>query len=316
MRRGNVGLGVLEPSEPLVIGKDLGAYNGNRLVIGDDTPGAYPGLVVVAQSDRRGWMLWNVDESCLGIGVEDGAGQWNNMIKLEDGEVSVGVGSGNSSVQLPQSAVSATEILDEPGVARVAQGGPTTLPDQTWVTVCSKSCDFPASGYAVVLVSLDFVTFACEYNLEMGIAKDGTVAPRTYSRYFSQEHPYDDLDCYDWEELLSLHEVFLVDAGPSTFNFLAKSAAGDDQDEIHDISMTVMFFPSQYATKGEAASEEILGQVLPPELLDRSEQVGRRQSQWHTTAGRYLLEERLDYLEVENAELRRRLEALEKVVGR
>jgi len=250
---GNVGIAQQNPNERLVVGADLGSYSGNRIVVGDNAPADYTGFMMGEDADNRAFFTWSIDGNFLGIGVEDEGTQWNNMINLNDGEVSVGVGSGNSSVQLPNDAISDTEILDEPGIGRAAQGWETSLPQYVWTTVCTRSCEFPTSGYAVVLVCCDFVTEACEYNLAMGIARNGTSAPRTYNRQF---YASEGVTCYDWQEPLSIHEVFQVDAGTNTFNFMANSYNTRFEDHMNDVSMTIMFFPTNYGTVNAKAQTD------------------------------------------------------------
>ena len=318
LRRGNVGIGLLEPLEPLVVGKNLGSYSGDRIVVGDDTPGEYAGVMVGEHEDRRGWMLWDVDENALAFGLEDSPSQWNNMIRLQNGEVSIGVGSGNSSVQLPNNAVSSSEMLNEPGIARTAKSSATTLPSETWVTVCQRTCDFPSAGYAIAIVCCDFSSFACYYDLEVGIARNGTVAPRTYSRYFLQSD-YDDVRCHPWQELLSFHEVFNVDSGSNTFNFMAISHVDDNSDEIQDVSLAVVFIPSVYAAKDSSVSVESPGEMLPSESRASDGLLSvmpPSRAAITNTDGHASTMAKLERLEAENVELRRRLEALERAIGR
>ncbi len=87
---GNVGIGVNSPSEPLVIGQDMGNYAGNRIVVGDTTPGTYTGLVVGEDSDNRAWLLWDVDGNFLQCGVRDGGTHYNDALTIKQGRVGLG----------------------------------------------------------------------------------------------------------------------------------------------------------------------------------------------------------------------------------
>jgi hypothetical protein len=93
-----VGIGLSDPSENLVIGKNLGSYNGNRIVVGDTTPGSYTGLVAGEDSDNRGWLLWDVDGNFFGFGVRDGGSQYNSVLTIKQNRV--GIGTNNPSERL------------------------------------------------------------------------------------------------------------------------------------------------------------------------------------------------------------------------
>jgi len=93
-----VGIGTMTASEPLVVGKDLGAWSGNRIVVGDDTPGSYAGLVVGEDNDNRGFVTWNINANFLGLGVEDDGTQYSSMLTLRDGMV--GINTTSPSVDL------------------------------------------------------------------------------------------------------------------------------------------------------------------------------------------------------------------------
>jgi hypothetical protein len=86
-----VGIGESSPTENLVIGKDLGSYSGNRIVVGDDTPGAYTGLVTGEDGDNRGWLLWNIDDNFLGFGIRDGGSQYNNVLTMKRNRIGLGI---------------------------------------------------------------------------------------------------------------------------------------------------------------------------------------------------------------------------------
>jgi len=90
LKEGKVGIGVNNPSENLVIGKDLGGYNGNRIVIGDTTSGHYTGLVTGEDADNRAWLLWNVDENFFGFGLKDGGTQYNHVLTMKGNRVGIG----------------------------------------------------------------------------------------------------------------------------------------------------------------------------------------------------------------------------------
>lgn len=85
-----VGIGVSDPTENLVIGKNLGSYSGNRIVVGDTTPGSYTGLVAGEDSNNRAWLLWDVDGNFFGFGIRDGGSQYNSVLTMKENRVGIG----------------------------------------------------------------------------------------------------------------------------------------------------------------------------------------------------------------------------------
>jgi len=66
-------------TENLVIGHNIGSWNGNRLVIADDDAGVSTGLVIGENSDTRCWMLWDVNDAFFSIGNIVAGYNWGNI---------------------------------------------------------------------------------------------------------------------------------------------------------------------------------------------------------------------------------------------
>jgi len=314
LKKGNVGINNLTPSEPLSIGPDLGASFGDLITIARTGTNRYSGIMMGEDSENKANIIWYNNENELRLQTESNNVAYSSTLVLKDGNVITG-GTGNASVQLGDNAISAPEILDEPGIGRASQGGSTALPNEDWVTVCTRTCDFPAAGYAVVMVSADYATKACFYDLEVGLALNGTVAPRTFNRRFSQDN-FDDLRCWDWTDLINLHEVFAVSAGSNTINFMANAHLYEATDYIQDVSMTVMYFPTAYATVNTTAQShgDQLGSKnssTQPQLYAGQRQLGSHSISSQQPSSPQVSSATIDQLRSENAELRRRLEAIE-----
>ncbi len=91
--QGNVGIGIPsdDASEPLVIGKDLGSFSGNRLVIGDDNPGTQTGLVFGESGNDRAWMLWDVDDNLVTLGSKHSGTNYSDALTIQNGCVGLGI---------------------------------------------------------------------------------------------------------------------------------------------------------------------------------------------------------------------------------
>jgi len=84
-----VGIGVSDPTENFVIGKNLGSFNGNRIIVGDTAAGAYTGLVAGEDNDNRGWLLWDNDGDYFCAGMIEAGTQYNNVLNIKTGRVGI-----------------------------------------------------------------------------------------------------------------------------------------------------------------------------------------------------------------------------------
>ncbi len=80
-----VGIGTYTPSEPLVIGNDLGTLGGDWIVIGNSEVGEMSGFVAGEDLDSCGWMSWVNNDNCLVLGA-----QGVDIVYLKDGKVGIG----------------------------------------------------------------------------------------------------------------------------------------------------------------------------------------------------------------------------------
>ncbi len=84
-----VGMGTSMPTEKFVVGKNLGSFYGDRIVVGDDNPGTLTGLVFGEDNSNRGWMLWNVDDNYVNIGYKANGSTYDDRISFKNGNVGV-----------------------------------------------------------------------------------------------------------------------------------------------------------------------------------------------------------------------------------
>ncbi len=251
---GNLGIGgtgAYNPSEPLVVGKDVGSFNGNRIVVGAAAPHDYAGVIMGEDSDNRAFLTWSVDGNYFDIGIEDEGTQWSQMIKLQDGETKIGVGSGNSSVLLPNDAVSSAEILNEAGMQTVDRYSRIDI-QANWTSIVSATLDFPSSGYVIILATAELWIQKWQDenppDLEFGITNHTGVAPHAYRKNASDaitSEPF-----FEWYyDPVTIHEVFSVSAGTESFEFLAIVTNGSccDNEPVFDARMTVIYVPTSYA---------------------------------------------------------------------
>jgi len=88
-----IGIGNEAPTQPLVVGNNLGTFGGKRIIIGDATAGTESGIVMGEDNDNRGWILWNVDNDYMGMGTRETGGVYGATLVLNSGDVGIGTDS-------------------------------------------------------------------------------------------------------------------------------------------------------------------------------------------------------------------------------
>lgn len=188
--------------------------------------------------------------------------------------------TGNAAVVLPNDAISAAEILDEPGVANNHGGSSSML--STVSALLSRSITVPAAGFVLALAQGDLeighvtgTTTDCAY----GVSKSATSLPidQDVQTLLPSALPS---GTYDFSA--SAHGLFSVD-GPGTFTFFfdgsRSSGSANGHATMFDLQLTLVYFPTAYgSTSPNAAASQTGGS----ELL--SADAGRR-SRHGTTAG-------------------------------
>jgi hypothetical protein len=241
VKQGNIGINCIDPEEDLVVGADLGSYGGTRITIGDTDPGVNTGLNIGKDSNNRSWITWNTtNNDGLQIGTKENGTNYGTVLSI-----------GGGTVDVPDNAISDNEILDEPGVAREAKSNNIEV-GYSWTTICSRTCNFPTSGFAVVLLTCEYQNRTEWRHFTFGITDNSGAAPRLYTQYI--EYIPDSPNGEYWGTF-SMHEVFAVGAGNNTFSFLAKKVEESFPVYTWDVSITVMFFPTAYGTVTMAAED-------------------------------------------------------------
>lgn len=90
--------GDIYPNEALVVGKDIGAFYGDRVVVGGSTAGTQIGYMIGEDTDHRCWMLWDVDDNYYSMGYKNDVFQYNNLLTMKNG--SIGIKASNPTSDL------------------------------------------------------------------------------------------------------------------------------------------------------------------------------------------------------------------------
>jgi hypothetical protein len=244
-RQGNVGIGVTDPGENLVVGHNIGSYGGNRVVIGDVNPGVGTGLVIGEDSNNRSWILWDTDDNTLSIGSKEAGVNQGNAITIGDG-----------TVELFDNAISAREILDEPG-AQTNHRANAYYIQENWDDFLRITCQFPASGYAMVVGTAQLTFFKGaspqDYQIAFAIADSTGVAPYVYLKDYGNQEWSNSQSILD---PVTIHEFYPVEAGSNLFQFMAAGGVSGTAYQVLNARMTVTFFPTSYTAKVSTVSNE------------------------------------------------------------
>ena len=153
--------------------------------------------------------------------------------------------AGNASVILPTDAVSATETLDEAGVASINQSV-TTAMDGTVQTLLQRSITVPAAGYCLVMGSVEAQAIhnnGLSTNALFGVSDLVGVLPGTQD--FNLTIPTS-APTGTFVLPVTVHGLFTVNAGPNTFYLLGDETSGSLQ--FSDVQLSILYVPTAYGT--------------------------------------------------------------------
>lgn len=198
-----------------------------------------------------GWLQINRAAGTAGFRVDGNFGSNEPLVSILGATRSAVfnmTGAGNASVSLPGDAISATEILDEPGIAS-NQAGSVGLTSTT-TSILSRSITVPTSGYLVAIASSDIAITHVT-----GTTSFSTLGLSTTAGNFPGNQDFDyqipsgaASGTYDTE--VSPLSVIPVAAGTHTVHLNGR-AIGAGSSTAWDLNLAIMFFPTAYGTVTE-----------------------------------------------------------------
>lgn len=164
-----------------------------------------------------------------------GSGSWSSF----NTEV-----AGNGAVALPTDAVSAYEILDEPGVAGASDNSLITLSGPV-ETLLSRTITVPADGYVLVAASAEIeIGHGASFSgASFGVSNSSSSFPTGGAIYHRVPAG---ATVGTWMPGVSVQWLFPVSAGTNTFYFLADLVGGTWR--VVDRNLTLAYFPTAYGT--------------------------------------------------------------------
>ncbi len=159
----------------------------------------------------------------------------------------VDAAGGTGTVRLPGSAIDASEVFDEPGVANVLSSG--TIPSTGVVTrIGTCVISVPAPGYVVAISTFEssFIhTTGTTDNYIVGVSNQPTAFPA--SGWQDVEHFVNSaLPTGQIDTPITVHGLFRVDtAGDHTFYTLGQKSVGAAV-TCNDVNLTLIYLPTAY----------------------------------------------------------------------
>ena len=237
--------------------------------------------VITAQRDVNGGGYFNVyrrDGSGLGsaIGFEVngsiGGGE-DTQVTVRGEEHTIFFAtqlSGDATVQLPNDAINATEMLNEPGVASEAFSGSVTLSQNTATidNIISRTINCPTDGYVLAIATAEV-----SIDHKQGVSSTANFGLSTLAASLSSTQDIElrlDNALPDglYDAPVTVHGLFPVSAGARTIYFNGdQNSLGHDIDVL-DSTLTCVFFPTAYGTADSSRpvnlEPDLEGPYFPP----------------------------------------------------
>jgi len=154
--------------------------------------------------------------------------------------------SGNSSVLLPNDAISSSEIFDEPGSASSAEGFSGVTLDGTYQTLLSRSITVPAAGYVLVMGTCQpeiHHTYDTSSSAEFGVSDAAGSFPDNQDVHLQLTSKVP-TGYYDFP--VTVHGLFSVTSGSHTFYLIGRQWSGDIT--VYDMQLSLLYIPTAYGT--------------------------------------------------------------------
>ena len=162
---------------------------------------------------------------------------------------------GDAALTLPNDAVAANEILDEPGLASFDQDFLGTLLEDNapTATIASRSINAPADGFifasATVELFVDHATGGVVSTTTLGLS----TLPTTFQRglEYANDVPAGVASNTSVWQTVTITGTFPANAGANTIYLVGDFSGGTGSSvQISDIELTTIFFPTAYGPAG------------------------------------------------------------------
>ncbi len=220
--------------------------------------------------------------------------------------------TGTSAAVFPAGAIDSSEIKDEPGVASAIVTVATITLDGTVQTLLSRTINAPAAGYVLAIgtaqVNVTHINPTTS-QVTFGVSDVSTSFPANQDVLLTLPP---DLPSGGYNQPVTVHGLFSVNAGNNTFYFLADEATGAVT--VNDIQFTLLYFPTSYGTVEPtllAGTAEITHEKASiwPALTSTNVAAGQAEAEKFNATR---IERELAQMKADRAELEARLQKLEE----
>ena len=201
------------------------------------------------------------------------SGGMTNYAGYFAGPLRVSTTSGDAAVQLPGNSISASEILDEPGISRSKNSSSVTISTTGVTNITSSTITIPAAGYIVARAhSFGGIYGTSIGNIVAGIETASTTSP-TYGEYVcfgSSNESVGATSKYRWGTMAPERVFYVASAGTHTYYFNAGRGYTDGTATVSYSKLVLTYFPTSYGTVTTAVSgqestqfENVLEETIP-----------------------------------------------------
>lgn len=252
----------------------------------------------------------------------DGTGSFSPTMSFH------GATTGDAAVNLPQGAISSTEIFDEPGIASNRENGITVLNSSTTMQdLTTVDISVPAAGYVFLYGHCWVEVYGTTSSQGGYIQIDENAGGDIEAPYhtFSGNSAYSSTLSHWWST--SNQRVYQVYPGDYTFRLEGKRWSNNGTAEIWHPVLTALFFPTSYGPVSTFVSSsetsEFESAIPSASPVDDSPHAGATSAQYKVDLRELELRaQRLQHeaekarLELEAAQLRRQLTERDYSAGR
>ena len=176
------------------------------------------------------------DEPCV---VVDGSTQ--------DAVFNMSVAS-DASVQLPDNAISAEEILDEPGIAEGLAHSVTVTDATSMIDLVTVTIDIPAPGYVVLEASAEAVVYGTIDSNRMACQIDKTAGGTQDNFYYYYVGFATPPNTGEISLPVSMRRKYYeTSAGSYTYRFEARDVTSNGNKYVWNPVITATYYPTSYA---------------------------------------------------------------------
>ena len=299
----------------------LHGNNWAQLLMYDNNPSSDLTVALHANFNAGGQLDLNQEDGTSGAILRGGSTTNGSTLTMRDssGVTTVSLDAdliGTGAAVLPADAISDLEILDEPGVASDHLIGPI-VSASGYTTIASRTLTAPTSGYVLVIATCEAqVSHVASVLTSANFGVSTSSASLPGHQDFELSISAAEEQSGNWDIPVTVHGLFTVTAGATSFYFLIDKNTASGTFTINDVQLSLAFFPTAYGTvnptlaTGEAVSaEEGLSQRSALTVADIAAEQAEAAS---FNSAR--LEKELAEIKAQRAELEARIQRLEKQV--